>query len=148
MTDENLISACIPRLEADEGFELRAYPDPLTHAEPWTIGCGHTGPEVHDGLVWTPEQCAQALEADIRIAIGSLDRKLPWWRDLSFVRQEAMVNMCFNLGINRLLGFRGALGAMQRGDFAQAADEMMDSLWARQVGPRAKRLAAMMEAGA
>jgi len=47
---------------ADEGLRLTAYQD---SGGVWTIGWGHTGPEVHEGLVWTREQCAAALKHDL-----------------------------------------------------------------------------------
>jgi lysozyme len=64
--------------------------------------------------------------------------------------------MCFNMGIGRLLGFKKALIAMRQGKFSIAADEMLDSKWAREdvgIGTpdkpgRALRLANMMRTGA
>lgn len=76
-----------------------------------------------------------------------LDRNLPWWSALDPVRQRVMMNMAFNMQ-GKLLGFRNFLAAAQRGDWSKAAAEMLDSLWARQVGDRAKRLASMMRSGA
>lgn len=76
-----------------------------------------------------------------------LDRNLPWWSTLSPVRQRVMMNMAFNMQ-GKLLGFRNFLAAAQGGDWNRAAVEMLDSLWARQVGGRATRLADMMRAGA
>jgi lysozyme len=48
--------------ERDEGLRLTAYQD---SGGVWTIGWGHTGPEVHKGLVWTREQCVAALRKDL-----------------------------------------------------------------------------------
>ena len=75
-----------------------------------------------------------------------LDRNLPWWRALDPVRQRVMMNMAFNMQ-GKLLGFRNFLAAAQRRDWSTASAEMLDSLWARQVGDRAKRLASMMRSG-
>ncbi|AFQ50459.1 glycoside hydrolase family protein [Burkholderia cepacia] len=83
---------------------------------------------------------------DIAEAEAWLDRNLPWWSSLDPVRQRVMMNMAFNMQ-GRLLGFRNFLAAAQRGDWRKSADEMLDSLWARQVGDRAKRLASMMRSG-
>lgn len=83
---------------------------------------------------------------DIAETEAWLDRNLPWWRSLDPVRQRVMMNMAFNMQ-GKLLGFRNFLAAAQRGDWPKAATEMLDSLWARQVGDRAKRLAAMMATG-
>lgn len=84
---------------------------------------------------------------DIVEAETWLDRNLPWWSALDPVRQRVMMNMAFNMQ-GKLLGFRNFLAAAQRGDWSKAAAEMLDSLWARQVGDRAKRLASMMRSGA
>jgi lysozyme len=74
------------------------------------------------------------------------DSNLPWWRDLDDVRQRALINMAFNLRA-RLLGFTNTLAAIQASDWQKAHDEMLDSLWAKQVGERAQRLASMILTG-
>ena len=76
-----------------------------------------------------------------------LDRNLPWWRSLDPVRQRVMMNMAFNMQ-GKLLTFVNTLAAMKRGDYAAAADGMLASKWAGQVGARATRLADMMRSGA
>lgn len=145
-------------LRRDEGLRLQAYPDPISRGEPWTIGYGHTGPEVVPGLVWTEAQAEAALAADLARAEAWLDRELSWWRGLDDVRQDVLADMAFNMG-RRLLGFEKALGSTHAGeiaevahmaandDFAWAADELLDSVWARQVGGRAQRLAEQMRTG-
>lgn len=47
-----------------EGEKLTAYPDPATHGAPWTIGVGHTGPDVHAGMTITKAQSQALLEGD------------------------------------------------------------------------------------
>lgn len=95
----------------------------------------------------TRPQSRALLTNDIDACERQLDAKLPWWRKLCDVRQRVLLNMCFNLGITRLLGFKNTLAAMEAGRFAAAAAGMRASLWARQVGARADRLALMMEKG-
>lgn len=87
------------------------------------------------------------LEEDIDEVVLELDRALPWWRGMSPARQLVLADMCFNLGITRLLGFARSLAAMRAGDYETAAVEMLDSQWSRQVGQRAQRLARMMREG-
>ena len=87
------------------------------------------------------------LSNDINACEADLDREMPWWRRLTDNRQRVMLNMCFNLGITRLKGFKNMLRDVQNGLYDQAAVEMLDSLWARQVGGRAVRLAKMMKNG-
>jgi lysozyme len=134
-------------LRRDEGLRLTAYPDPLTHAAPWTIGYGHTGPEVHAGFTWTLAQAEAALAADVAHVEAGLDRELGWWRGLDDVRQDVLVNMAFNLGVEGLLKFHNTLAFVQHHAFERAAAGMQQSLWARQVGTRAKRLARQMSTG-
>ncbi|KVM70117.1 lysozyme [Burkholderia ubonensis] len=85
-------------------------------------------------------------ENDVAETEAWLDRNLPWWSALDSVRQRVMMNMAFNMQA-KLLGFRNFLAAAQRRDWNTAAAEMLDSVWARQVGARATRLAAMMRSG-
>jgi|SRR5665213_3749404 len=134
-------------IAGDEGLRLTAYPDPLTHAAPWTIGYGHTGLDVHPGLVWTQAQADTALAEDILTVEQELDHSLPWWRQLDGVRQDVLVNMCFNMGIGTLLTFRITLAAVERGDYHSASADMLLSAWAKEVGDRATRLAEKMRLG-
>lgn len=140
-------------LKRDEGLRLHAYPDPLTGSHPWTIGYGHTGPEVKPGLVWTETQAEAALIRDIEEHNAKLLAALPWVADLDPVRQRVLFNMAFNLGVGvpggskGLLGFRNTLGMIERGEYDRAADGMLASLWAKQVKGRATRLAEQMRAG-
>lgn len=52
-------------IKSFEGCKLTAYPDPGTGGVPWTIGWGHTGPDVHEGLVWTQQQAEAQLAYDM-----------------------------------------------------------------------------------
>lgn len=132
-------------LVADEGLRQHAYAD---GGGVWTIGVGHTGPEVRCGLIWSREACLAALERDIARAEQGLDARLPWWRKLSPERQDVLANMAFNLGVEGLLAFRHTLAAVQAGDYAVAAERMLASEpWRSQVGARAERLAAQMRTG-
>ena len=132
-------------LIADEGLRERAYADA---GGVWTIGVGHTGPQVRCGLVWDREACLQALEQDIARVERGLDASLAWWRTLSPERQDVLANMAFNLGMEGLLAFRRTLAAVRAGDYAAAAADMLASEpWRSQVGARAERLAAQMRTG-
>ena len=64
--------------------------------------------------------------------------------DLIEQRFYVLVDMCFNLGYNRLKTFKKFLTALKKGLYDDAAKEMLDSLWAKQVGNRATKLAALM----
>lgn len=141
-------------LKRDEGLRLVAYPDPVSKGDPWTIGYGHTGPEVVPGLVWTEEEAERALLADIEAHNAELARHLPWVARLEPARRRVLQNMAFNLGVGTpggkkgLLGFKNTLSMIERGEYAKAADAMLRSLWASQVGQRAVRLSRTMGQGA
>ncbi len=134
-------------LRADEGCRLRAYPDPLTGASPWTIGYGHTGLDVHPATIWTLDQAEAALAADLDRHCDDLVRALPWIDTLDSVRTAVLINMAFNLGVPGLMAFKATLAAVRSGAYARAANGMRASLWAKQVCGRAERLAREMETG-
>lgn len=89
----NLSSAGIAALEGREGVELRAYPD--TRGIP-TIGVGHTGPEVHLGLVWTQAQVDAAFEADVAWAEAEVNRCVTV--PITQNQFDAFVSFTFNIG--------------------------------------------------
>jgi lysozyme len=130
-------------LKRDEGLRLKAY---LCTAGKLTIGHGHTSC-VNLGDVCTAAQAAAWLDQDIDIAAAGLDRALPWWRKLSDGRQRSLINMCFNIGLTRLLGFKRMLYALQVGNYEGAAIEALNSKWAGQVGDRATRIADLLREG-
>jgi lysozyme len=135
-------------LRRDEGVRYWPYKDTKGIQ---TTGVGHNLQAKPLPSNWayplTPAQVTQLLEQDIADTFANLDRNLPWWRQLDEVRQRVIANMCFNLGIGKLLGFKNTLAAMQRGSYAVAAAGMKASDWYGQVGDRAVRLCTAMETG-
>lgn len=134
-------------LQSDEGLRLEAYPDPISGGDPWTIGFGHTGPEVHKGLIWSNAQCEGALINDVMKVKNGLNAHIPWWTSLDDLRQDVLVNMAFNMGVEGLLGFPHMLACAHGGDYAGASEQMLDSKWARQLPKRSARLAEQMRTG-
>ncbi len=138
------------QLKRDEGLSLNAYPDPLTGGEPFTIGYGHTSNHygsVKEGDTITLWEADKLLEGDIRDAASDVKYTLDWTKHLDEARFSVLVNMCFNLGIKRLLGFKNTLWSIQSGHYDEAAENMLDSKWAEQVKGRAHRLAEQMKTG-
>lgn len=135
-------------LRRDEGVRYSPYVDTTGHK---TAGCGHNLDVSPLPSGWkfplTDAQVDQLLAEDIQATCGALDRFLPWWRNLDEVRQRVVCNMAFNLGIGTLLTFRNTLTDMKQGFYVAAATGMRASLWARQVGQRAQRLADAMASG-
>lgn len=146
----------VVELRCDEGVRYVRYLD--TKGIP-TTGVGHNLQARPLPVGWTyplsDAQVDQLLEQDLEAVYVDLDRNLPWWRDLNDVRQRVICNMCFNLGITKLLGFVNTLAAARQGRYADASRGMLNSAWAAQVGiydrngqpGRALRLANMMRDG-
>ena len=86
-----------------EGCRLAAYPDPASGGAPWTVGYGHTGPEVHQGLAISQQQAEAWLAADIATAAAAVDRLLRGV-ELQPRERDALVSFCFNVGVGALQG--------------------------------------------
>jgi len=86
------------------------------------------------------------LENDIAVAHGAVENR-SWFSALNDARRDVVVNMVFNLGLSGFSGFVKMIEAMREGDYFRAAEEMLDSKWARQVGFRASELAEIMRSG-
>ena len=71
----------------------------------------------------------------------------PSVRELDLVRQEALLDMAYNLGVSRLLMFSRMWTAIDVHNWAAASREALDSRWARQVGVRAKEIASALLTG-
>lgn len=159
-------------LRRDEGLRLQAYPDPrsalaracaaahlavvdyprlpawkLLSGAPWTIGYGHTGSEVQPGQVITEAEADALLAADIAATETQLSAAFPWWLQLDDVRQDALVNMAFNLGVHGLAGFPETMSALEAHNWSAAANDLAGDAWAKQVGDRATRIIAMIRTG-
>lgn len=68
-----------------------------------------------------------------------------WYANLSPVRRAVIENMLFNLGKSRFMGFKRTIQYLDNGQFDQAAEEMLNSKWSKQVGSRAITLSEMMK---
>ena len=129
----------IENLKRHEGLRLKPY---LCSEGKITIGFGRNLEDM--GI--SEKEAEMLLMSDIERCYEELD-VFSWFHDLDQVRQEAMVNMLFNLGLPTFLEFKRTLKFMAEGAYSQAAVEMLDSKWADQVGDRAKELAYMVETG-
>tara|TARA_R100000781_G_scaffold37648_1_gene26605 strand:+ start:13762 stop:14187 length:426 start_codon:yes stop_codon:yes gene_type:complete len=133
----------IEMLKIHEGVETHAY---KCSASKITIGVGRNiDPEGGIGL--SEDEIDYLLQNDIDRIITELDFEYGWFSDLNEARQDAMVDISFNLGQTRLRKFQKALTAMARSDWDKAADEFMDSKWSKQVGNRAKELTRIIRTG-
>jgi|TARA_R100001463_G_scaffold16174_2_gene42054 lysozyme len=132
----------IEMLKRHEGVRSHVY---LCSAGYETIGVGRNIAE--SGLGLTEDEIDFLLINDITRVKQELTDTYFWFPALNDARQDAMVDICFNLGLTRLRGFVKALEAMSREQFDIAADEFMDSRWSQQVGNRAVEVTEMIRTG-
>lgn len=115
--------ACADLVKSFEGCILKAYPDPATGGDPWTIGVGHTGPEVKPGVIWTQAQADAALEADLaRFARGVWNATGE--KETTQNRFDSLVSFSFNVGLGNLLNST-LLRLHNKGDYAGAAEQFL-----------------------
>jgi lysozyme len=128
------------RLKKDEGFRSRPY---RCSAGKLTIGYGTN---IEDGI--SLDEAEFLLRNRANLALMDCARTFPWFAELDAIRQGVIVQMAYQMGVDGVRGFRKMLAAIDRGDFAAAADEMLESKWARHDSPaRAARHAATMRTG-
>jgi len=126
-------SKLINQLKEHEGIRLKPY---RCTANKLTIGIGRN---IEDRGI-TEDEAEYLLNNDIDICIEELEKNLPWFYQLHETARLVLVDMCFNMGMPRLMQFKKTLNYLADQDYAAAAVEMLDSRWARQVGSRAKHL--------
>jgi len=130
----------IEMLKRHEGLRLKPY---RCSENVLTIGYGHN---LEQGI--TQEQADALFFFDVADAISDLDEFFPIFKkELDKKRYWVLVNMVFNLGISRFAKFKNMIQALKEKDYNKAADEMLDSLWAKQVGNRAIELSEIMREG-
>lgn len=134
------ITSLADQLLRDEGLRLKPYRDQKGKL---TIGIGRNLDD--DGISATEAQIL--LADDIANVTHQLAVFLPWSSHLDPIRCAVLQNMIFNMGMEGLLEFRHTLFLVQAGSYEEAATEMLDSEWAKEVGPRAQRLAVQMRTG-
>ena len=133
----------INMLKMHEGIETHAY---QCSANKITIGVGRNVDPV-DGLGLSQDEIEYLLKNDIDRVRVELGDEYEWFDDLVPARQDAMIDISFNLGATRLRKFKKALKAMADEDYEKAANEFMDSRWSEQVGRRAYTVTQMIRKG-
>lgn len=133
---DQLIAALI----RDESLRLKPYKDTVGKI---TIGIGRNLDDV--GI--SHDEALVLLNNDLDKASSQVCTQLPWTINLDDARVAVLINMCFNLGIAGLLGFHNMLSLIQSGNYTAAANAMLESKWASQVGLRAVRLSEQMRVG-
>lgn len=135
--DQNLKECVTNMLIADEDEKLFPYKDSKGLI---TVGIGRC----LDRIGISHDESLYLFNNDLRRVLKDLTTYFPWYESLTSVRQAAMINLCFNLGIANLNKFKKFLAAMEKGLYLTAKTELLDSLYAKQLPARSKRVAHMI----
>jgi lysozyme len=127
-------------LAVDEGCRLKMYLDSLGIE---TVGFGHN---LRDKPI-SQAAADQIFADDVADSINDTLVAFPWIAGLDDVRANVLLNMSYNMGVSGLRQFKLTLAYVQGGHYEMAAQEMVTSKWATQVGARAHRLAQEMRTG-
>ena len=139
--EQSLLQKVKEQLLRHEGLKLKPYRCP---AGKLTIGVGRN---LDDNGI-SQKEAFVLLENDILRCESQLLDHIPIaYSDLNETRKSVLLNMCFNLGISGLLEFKNTLAFIGAGDFERAANNMLASRWAKQVGRRAIELSELMRKG-
>ena len=111
-----------------EGVRLTAYPDPGTGGDPWTIGVGHTGPEVREGMTITASKADELLHKDLARFEAAVNRLAPKTNQAEF---DALVSFAFNVGEGNLASST-LLRKHNAGDYDGAAAQF--AVWNKAAG--------------
>ncbi len=127
------------QIKRDEGYRGNVY---QCTAGANTIGYGRN---LDDNPI-TEEEAEYLLDNDLKkVAIQS--QRFAFYQHLKPERRAVIISMIFNLGLTRFNQFKKLQAALFIEDYETAADEMLNSRWANQVGDRATRLAKIMRCG-
>jgi lysozyme len=124
------------QIKHDEALRLKPYKDTMNKT---TIGWGRN---LQDNGI-SVEEAQFLFDNDMKRCRKDL-AQYAWYQIQPQPVKDALLNMCFNLGINKLTGFRKMITALINRDYTTAAIEALDSKWATQVGKRAKAIALMI----
>jgi lysozyme len=123
-------SKILAMLKGHEDVALKPYRDTVGKL---TIGIGRNLDDRGISFAEAEYLCNN----DIDEVTGQLQHSLQWFDSAPEPVQLVLIDMCFNMGIAGLLEFRKTLDLLQTGQYQLAAQEMLNSKWAKQVGTRA-----------
>ena len=131
-------------IREDEGFRSSAYTDSRGF---WTIGYGRLIDKRLGGGI-TRAEAEFLLNNDLQACLSDLEERFhPWFSVLSDARQRALVELRFQLGMTKFLGFQKMIRAFENAHYKEAASELLDSHLAQECPERTQRLAALIRAG-
>ena len=136
---DDSVDKLIKQLKKHEGVELKPY---KCTSNKLTIGIGRNLEDV--GI--SEHEAEYLLMNDLDTYMKAA-KTYDWYAGLNDARKAVIVNMLFNMGQTNFNKFLKMKQALDVGDHAEAAKQMLDSRWAKQVKGRSEELAKQMETG-
>lgn len=127
-------------VKENEGLKLYPY---RCSAGKLTIGYGHN----LDGLGISRAVADLMFEEDFDRAYGQAAASIRGFLLLNGLQQMAIVDMVFNMGIAGVLNFKKMIAAIAKGDHEEAANQILDSKYAKQCPTRARKNASLLRTG-
>jgi lysozyme len=132
----------------EEGYRENAYH--CSEGYP-TIGIGKKIGPKNAGLKMYQFKCSKEmallwLREEIKIIRDKLIR-FPWYVNLNSDRQDIIKSMAYQIGVRGLLKFKKMIAALDEKDWDKAADEALNSKWAKQTPNRALRHSEVLRYG-
>ena len=133
-------------IKEHEGYRDTVYLDSLSKR---TVGFGHLCVEDHweDGKQYDKEYLEEIFEKDFNIALTD-DNKILEGKPVNHIAIEVIIELVFNIGMPRTKKFVKCLAALDNEDYNEAGNQILDSLYAKQVPARAGKLSGKMKSAA
>ena len=130
------------RLLRHEGYRECAYKDIFGNL---TIGVGHLLRQpAHGDLCWTKTKVLAVFKRDVDTAIRAAQHDTMFWHNIPRHKQEVLIELAFQIGGSGLSHFTHMLAAVEKAEWETAADELLNSQYAKQVPRRANELACLL----
>ena len=133
-------------IKEHEGYRDTVYLDSLSKR---TVGFGHLCVEDHweDGKQYDKEYLEEIFEKDFNIALNDANKILEG-KPVNHIAREVIIELVFNIGMPRTKKFVKCLAALDNEDYNEAGNQILDSLYAKQVPARAGKLSGKMKSAA
>ena len=125
--------ALIDDLKKHEGFRSKPY---RCSEDVLTIGWGFA---IKD-LVLDEDVAEIILKRKLKELQKKIASKFDWFDDSPQEVKDVVTNMVYQLGLSGFSLFKQTIYYLETEQYEEAADEMLDSLWAKQTPNRAKVL--------
>jgi lysozyme len=133
-------------IKLHEGYRDTVYLDSLSKR---TVGFGHLCVEDHweDGKQYDKKYLEEIFEKDFNIALNDANKILEG-KPVNHIAREVIIELVFNIGMPRTKKFVKCLAALDNEDYNEAGNQILDSLYAKQVPARAGKLSGKMKSAA